>query len=95
MNININNNKIEELELEKKLCYEKIQILQKELDNYKEILTCKVCNEVSKNVKFVQTKCNHVFCAKCAKTALESEEKLCPICDIKLEKGTLFKIKIK
>lgn len=55
-----------------------VQKLLKELAEYKEILTCGICQESPKEV--VITKCYHLFCNPCIQRIIESRHRKCPIC---------------
>ncbi|XP_047337787.1 E3 ubiquitin-protein ligase BRE1-like 1 [Impatiens glandulifera] len=55
-----------------------VQKLRKELAEYKEILTCGICQESPKEV--VITKCYHLFCNPCIQRVIESRHRKCPIC---------------
>lgn len=86
----------ENLIAEKNNSQNELKRLKSDLEKFKGILTCKVCNTVPNGFNYVQSKCEHVFCGDCTRKALLSEEKKCPIpeCDKILEKSSMFKIKI-
>ncbi|CAN7138347.1 unnamed protein product [Brassica rapa subsp. narinosa] len=55
-----------------------IQKLRQELNEFKEILKCKACNDRSKEV--VITKCFHLFCNPCVLKITGTRQRKCPTC---------------
>ncbi|OAF71547.1 hypothetical protein A3Q56_00655 [Intoshia linei] len=55
------------------------QLLDEELREYKDILTCPSCKVRKKNC--ILTKCFHVFCYECMKMRYDSRQRKCPKCN--------------
>ena len=51
-----------------------------ELQLYKRMVQCNVCNKHHKDV--IITKCYHMFCKSCIETNLESRQRKCPTCGL-------------
>ena len=51
---------------------------KEEIDAYKSMLRCSVCNDRPKGV--VITRCYHMFCAECVNVRLENRDRKCPGC---------------
>lgn len=54
------------------------EVLQEEIREYKDQLTCPSCKARRKDA--VLTRCFHVFCYECLKTRYESRQRKCPKC---------------
>ncbi|CAG0903583.1 unnamed protein product [Darwinula stevensoni] len=55
------------------------EVLQEEVREYKEQLTCPSCKVKKKDA--VLTKCFHVFCFDCLRTRYETRQRKCPKCN--------------
>jgi E3 ubiquitin-protein ligase BRE1 len=53
---------------------------KEEIDAYKSMLRCSVCNDRPKGV--VITRCFHMFCNDCIATRLENRDRKCPGCGL-------------
>ena len=53
---------------------------KEEIDAYKSMLRCSVCNDRPKGV--VITRCFHMFCNDCIATRLENRDRKCPACGL-------------
>lgn len=49
-----------------------------ELEMYRRMVTCSVCDKRRKNVTI--TRCRHMFCSECIQTNLETRHRKCPAC---------------
>jgi hypothetical protein len=93
-NIESNKEKIDEMLNDIKVSMEQIKLHKEEKEKLKKVLSCKTCGKFSEKPKFVQTKCNHIFCSSCIKNIISTSQKQCPICKKFIEKGSLYSIKL-
>jgi hypothetical protein len=73
---------------------EECENLKVEYSRFKERFKCKSCKKIPEPLIFVITfQCSHLVCENCIMKGLKEKEGLCVVCDKKVKKGELLRVR--